>query len=175
GGVAATPGVLVLVKSLEKKSKPPPVGIVLELRTTAVDRAAAAPVSEKDGGEPPRDFASDLEERHPLAGAGRALDGEVVAIEGIEVQEPADDENIDRHPYRPAPVRVPAEHPRVGLRRQVGHVMRLAADVDDERVVPVIARERADPVGAQKLVLVEEIVEDPFEPSLREGGQKPSP
>src|SRR5215510_10405263 len=165
----AEAGAVVSVEVFVEQNEIPPVRVVLELRGAAVDRTAAAPVPEKDGSEPPRDLVGDLEERHPLAGAGRAFDSELVAIKGIEVQEPADDENIDRHPHRPAPVRVPAEHPRVGLGRQVGHVMRLAGDVEDERVIPMVARERADAMGAQKLVLVEEIVEDPFEPALRDG------
>ena len=39
-----------------------------------------------------------LEERHPVAGAGRALDREVVAVEGVEIEESSNDERVDWHP-----------------------------------------------------------------------------
>ena len=41
--------------------------------------------------------------------------------------------------------------------------MLLAADVEDERMVLVVARERADAVRAQELVLVEQVAEDALE------------
>ena len=72
---------------------------------------------------------------HCVARAGRALDLEVVAVVRVQVQQAAQDEVVDGEPHRPPPVRVAAEHPGVGLGRQVVHLVGLAVDVEPERVL----------------------------------------
>ena len=70
-----------------------------------------------------------------VARAGRALDLEVVAVVEVELQQRPDDQRVDRHPDRPAPVGVAAEHAGVRLGRQVVDAVLLAADVEDVRVL----------------------------------------
>ena len=149
--------------------------VVLELRRAAVDRPAAARVAQEDAREAPGDLLRDLEEGHPVPGAGRALDLEVVAVEAVEVQEAPDDQGVDRHPDRPAPVRVPPEHPGVGVAGKVLDAVLLARHVEDERVLAVVAREGADAVGREELVLVEQVAEDALELRPGEGREEPAP
>jgi len=92
------------------------------------------------------------------------------------VQEGTDDQRIDRHPDRSAPVRVAAEHARVGFRRQIAHPVFLAARRKDIGMLGMVARQRPDAVGAQEFVLVEHpgqdasqsvLVDEPDDPPLR--------
>ena len=50
---------------------------------------------------------------------------------------------------------LPPNMPLSDSRREIGDAILLASDVNHERVLGVIARERADAVGAQELVLIE--------------------
>src|SRR5947199_769567 len=175
-GLMAGPetGSVISMEVLVEEDEVAPVRVLLELLGATVDRAAPAPVPEEDAGEPPRYLLGHLEERHPDAGAGRALDSEVVAVEPVELNEPADDEAVDGHPHRPAPVGVPPEHARVRLGGKIGDVVSLAAEVEDERVVLTGERERPDAVRALELLLVEQVAEYPLEPLLRDGGEQPA-
>ena len=94
------------------------------------------------------------------SGAGRALDLELVAVIGVEVQEAAEDEVVDREPHRPPPVRIAAEHATVGFGGDVADLVGVAVDVDPEGVVGVGAGHGAEAVGAEELVLVEHAGED---------------
>ena len=64
-------------------------------------------------------LVGDLLDRDEAARAGRALDLEVVAVVVMELLQRLDDQEVDREPDRPAPVRVAAEQPDVGLARLV--------------------------------------------------------
>src|SRR4030095_188577 len=103
---------------------------------------------------PPRDLPGHPEERHPDTGARGALDGQVVAVESVELNEAADDESGDGHAHRPAPVRIPTEHARVRLGGQVRDVVGLPTDVEDEGVVLVVAREGPDAGGDRGTLFV---------------------
>ena len=105
-----------------------------------------------------------LEEVHHLAGPGGAFNLEVVAVVEVEVQERPDDEGVHRHPDRPPPVGVAAEHAGVRLGRQVVHPVLLAIHVENIRVLLVELGERTDAVGAQELVLVEHLRQNPAQP-----------
>ena len=102
--------------------------------------------------------------------AGRTLAGKTYD----EVPERPDDEQVDRHPDRSPPVGVAAEHAGVRLGRQVVHAVLLAAYVQDERMLLVELGERADSIGAQELVLVEHLGEDPAQPFRVEQGRDPA-
>ena len=56
-----------------------------------------------------------------------------------------------------APVRVAAEHAGIGLGRQIGDTVFLAAGLDDIGMVGVVARQRAEAVRAQELIFVEHL------------------
>ena len=74
----------------------------------------------------------------------------------------------------PAPVRVAAEHAGVGLGRQVGDAVFLAAGVDDVGMVGMVARQRADAVRAEELVLVEHLRQHAAELGLVQDGSEPA-
>ena len=57
----------------------------------------------------------------------------------------------------PRQFELPPNMPRVRLGRQIGNAVFLAAGVNDIGMVGVVARQRADAVGAQELVLVEHL------------------
>ena len=109
------------------------------------------------------------------SGSRRTFDREIVSVVRVELQQRADDQAVDRHPDRAAPVRVAAEHARVGLGRQVADVVSLIAHVEHERMVGVVPRERSNPMRAEKFVFVEHLREHP--PKLvfvEDGGELPA-
>ena len=63
----------------------------------------------------------------------------VVAVVAVVLQQRPDDQRVDRHPDRAAPVRVAAEHAAVGLGGQVGDAEFLAADIEHVRMLGVVA------------------------------------
>ena len=77
-------------------------------------------VAQERGREPALDLLRHLEQRHVVAGAGRALDLELVAVEAVQVQQRPDEQHVDGHPNRTAPVGVAAEHPGVRFGRKIG-------------------------------------------------------
>ena len=90
------------------------------------------------------------------------------------MEQPPQDEVVDREPHRAPPVRVATEHAGVGLGRQVVHLVHLPVDVEDERVVEVVAGQRPQAVGAEELVLVEHPRQHPAQLALVEDGQHPA-
>ena len=74
-----------------------------------------------------------------FSGAGGTFDCEVVAVVGVVLQQRADDERIDGHPDRAAPVRVAAEHAGVGFARHIADAVILAADVEHIRMLGMIS------------------------------------
>src|SRR5262245_11629305 len=75
---------IVAVEVLVEEDQVAPVRVVLELGCASVDRPLAARVAQEDAREPPRDLLRDLEKGHPVPGSRRALDRELVAVEGVE-------------------------------------------------------------------------------------------
>src|SRR3954462_11739874 len=69
----AEPGAVVAVEVLAELDEIPPVGVLLELPSTAVDRPPALPVPEEDVGEAARDLFRHLVEIHLPSRTGRAL------------------------------------------------------------------------------------------------------
>ena len=96
----------------------------------AVHRPLAVLVARERGDQPLADLDRHLAQVHHLARAGRALDLEVVAVVAVQLEQRAQDHEVHREPDRPAPVRVAAEHPAVGLGRQVADLVVLAAPVE---------------------------------------------
>src|SRR5262249_19880255 len=122
---------VIPVEVLVEEDVVAPVGVGLKLLGTAVYGPAAALVAQEDAGESVRDVLGDLEEIHHLAGTGRAFDLERVTVVQVEVQERSDEQGVDRHPDRSAPVGVAAEHAGVGLGREVAYPVLLAAHLQD--------------------------------------------
>ena len=170
----AQSGAVVAVEVLVEQDVVAPVGIALEFLRATIDGTPAMLVAGEDPGEPVGDLFAHLEQVHHLPGTCGAFDFEVVAVIEIEVPERPDDEQVDRHPDRSPPVGVAAEHAGVRLGRQVVHAVLLAAYVQDERMLLVELGERADSIGAQELVLVEHLGEDPAQPFRVEQGRDPA-
>ncbi len=71
-----------------------------------------------------------------------------------------DQQEVDRKPHRPAPVRVAAEERRGRFAGLVVEHEALAVERQDERIGRMPLRQRADAVRAQEPVLVERMRED---------------
>ena len=164
---------VVAVKVFIEEEMVAPMRIGLELLRATIDRTLPLFIPQEDPAQPIRDLLGDLEEVHHLAGPGGAFNFEIVAVIEIEIQERPDNHDVHRHPDRPSPVGVAAEHAGVGFPRQVVHPVLLAAHVENIGVPLVKFGERADAVGAQELVLIEHRREDPPEPLRIEEGHDP--
>src|SRR6266850_4905965 len=108
----------VAVEVLVEERVVTPMGIFLEFAEPVVARPPAVLATEKHAGEPARDLLRDPVEIHVPPGASRTLDGELVAVVRVVVKQGPDDERVDGHPDRTAPVGVATEHARVGVGRQ---------------------------------------------------------
>ena len=93
---------------------------------------------------------------------------------GKLVDQGADQDELHWHPDRSAPVGVTPKHPAVRIARDVADPVLLSAGIEDIGVLGVIARQRANPVGAQKLVLVEHVAEHPAELVRVDKGKDPA-
>ena len=130
---------IVAVEVLVKEDEIAPVRIVLEFFRSSVDRASPLGIPQEDAGETTRDLLGHFKQRHLPAGARGTLHLELVAVESIEVEQRADDEDVDRHPHRASPIRVPAEHAGVRLGGQVLDHVLLRSDPEPERMFQVMA------------------------------------
>src|SRR5262245_30955333 len=172
----AQAGAVVAVEVLVEQDQVAPVRIGLEFSSAAVYGASALLVAQERTREPLGDFSRDLEQGHALPGARRTLHGEVVAVEGVESQEPADEQHVHREPDGAPPVGVAAEEAARRLGRLVVDPVDVTTDREGIRIFPVIARERADAERAQELVLVEHEAQDLAELVLvEERQQMPAP
>ena len=148
-------GPVVAVEELEEQDEVPPVRIVLEGLGAAVDGPPPVLVAKKDAGQAARHFFRHLVEVHHVPRTGRTFDLEVVAVEGVVVEERPDDQAVDWHPDRAPPIGVAAEHAGVGIGGDIAHAIFLAGDVNHVGAVLVIPRERSNAIVTEKLVLVE--------------------
>src|SRR5438445_536529 len=143
-----------------------PGGILLEERGRPPDGPAAAAVGEEEAEEAALEVVRHGAEMCEPSGAGRELDRERVAEAGVQAAERADHEVVEGEPDRPPPVGIAAELPggRFGG-LVVEHELASARRLDeDERVVAVVSRERAQPVGREELLLVQHGPEEAPEP-----------
>src|SRR5262245_65718587 len=96
-----------------------PVGILLELRGCAINGAAPVAVAQEDTRQPARELFGNLIKRHLPSRASWTFDGEAIAVVGVVLKKGADNQPVDRHPDRPTPGGVAAEHAGVGFRWQI--------------------------------------------------------
>src|SRR4029453_227419 len=92
----------------------------------------------------------------------------VVALEGL------DDQVVHGKPDRPAPVAVAAEQEAVRFGRLVADLLALAATLEDVRPPFVNPRERANAVGGEELILVEQVLKHADEAILGWNRQEPA-
>src|SRR6266540_4103129 len=100
----AEAGPVVAVEVLVEQEQVAPVRVLLKLARPPVDRPPALAVAEKDAGQPARDLLGDLIQGHAPTGARGTFDRELVAVVTVVVYQGTDDQRVDRHPDRPAPV-----------------------------------------------------------------------
>src|SRR5262245_16622130 len=118
-------------------------------------------ISNEQSRQPTCEFLTDFQKIQQAAGADRTLDLEVVPKVGILVDEGTNDHELHRHPDRSAPVGVPSKHPGIRVARDITDAILESADVENIGVLGVIPRQRANPVGTEKLILVEQVTQDP--------------
>ena len=129
-------------------------GSLWKLLGAAEDRAAAVGVAQEDAAS-----AAATARRRPrqsvsiCAGAGRALDPEVVAVVVVELLQRLDQQVVDREPDRPAPVRVAAEQAGASTRparsRRGARARRRASTYGCVAVVRATARGRRRATGTR--------------------------
>ena len=131
-GLVAGPeaGPVVAVEILVEQHEIAPVRVFLELPGSAIDRPPALLVLEKGVRQAARDLFGDLIQVHVPPGARGTLDGEIISIEGVIIHQGPNDQDVDRHPDRSAPVGVAAEHAGIGFRRQIPDTIFLAAGME---------------------------------------------
>src|SRR5215467_4592022 len=115
----AQSGTVVAVEILVEQEVVLPVGVLLELLGAPVHWPRPSFTAQKDARESARQLLRNLIERQVLSRAGRTLDLEVIAVELVQVQQRADQQSVDRHPNRAAPVGIAAEHAGIRFGRQV--------------------------------------------------------
>src|SRR5262247_4591895 len=147
----AEPSAVVAVKVLKEEDLVAPVLVALEFFYPAVCGSSPVFAAQEEFDQPPRQLLADVPEIHHFSRPGRAFDLEVVAVAIVRevlviFLQRFDDQEVDREPHRPAPIRVAAEQPRLRLRRLVIYSVLDALDVDPIRVVLMEARKRADSV-----------------------------
>jgi hypothetical protein len=100
----------ITVKIFVKKDIIAEPGIFLFETRLAEYRPVALFVPKKEPGQTPGELGGDLAEMEQPAGPCRTLDLKVVAVIAVKPLQGLDNQKVDRHPDRSAPVGVAAEH-----------------------------------------------------------------
>ena len=166
-------GAVVAVEVLVEQEVITPVRVLLKFAGRSIERTPPVIVPQKDAGQPTRDFLGNLIQRHVPARARWTFDGEIIPVVAVILQEGPDDQAVDGHPDRSAPVGVAAEHAGIGLRRQVRHAVFPTPRGEHIGMLGVVAREGTDAVGAQELLLVEHLRQHPAEPGFVQDRSEP--
>src|SRR5439155_16651974 len=132
---AARFAVEVFVKQYEVT----PVWIVHVFRDLAMTRPRPVLVRQKDAPEPARNLTCYLLKRGHISRAGRALDLERLAIKKVVTFERFDDQEVNRKPDRPPPVRIATEQIAVPLARDVIDPELLVTGAKDVRLLAMHA------------------------------------
>src|SRR5215467_5080445 len=147
-------GAVVAMKVLVERQVITPVWVFLKRAGTPVDWPPAMVVPQKHADQPALDLLGDLIQIHLSARARGTFDREITAVIGVILQQAPDDQGVDRHPDRSAPVGVAAEHAGVGFGRQVRHPIFLVPHMENKRMLGMIAGQGAHAVGTEELLLV---------------------
>src|SRR4051812_46982695 len=152
---SATAAAIVAVKVLVKQEVVLEVGIRLKLFVAAEDGAPPVRTAPEQLEQAAAKLVGDLLERQHDAGAGWAFDGEPIAVELMEAAQILDQQIVDLHPDRSAPVRVAAEQSAVGFPRLVLHAIMHAVVFEIVGVIEIGAGEGAHAVGREKFAFVQ--------------------
>ena len=135
----ADAGAGIAVKIFVEEDEVAPVRIGLELLLSPVHGSPAVRVAEEDAREASRDLGGDVPERQLLAGAGRILRLEPMAVEVIELLQRLDQQEVHGEPDGATPVRIAAEQSRRGFARLVVDAVLVALHLHDVRAILVEA------------------------------------
>src|SRR4051794_21425933 len=141
----AESGAVVTMEVFVEQHAISPVWIVLKLSRAAKDGPMAGWVLHKDIREAAANLLRDLIKVHLAAGTRWTFDRELVAIVGVILQQSTNHQSVDRHPDWPAPIRIAAEHARIGFGWQIRDAVLVASGLNHIRMVGMIARERSQP------------------------------
>src|SRR5216683_701573 len=86
--------------------------------------------AQKDAAQPIDDLIGDFSKAAHASRTHRALHSKLIAIIAVKPVERFDNQIIERHPYRPAPIRIATEDPRIRIARHVIEAELSAATVD---------------------------------------------
>src|ERR1700737_1921745 len=148
-------GAVVAVEILVEQQIVAPVRIGLEFLRPAEHRSATILPSSKEAAQTPGDLLADFKQGHLHARSGRALDRECVAVVQIKLSQRADQQRVDRHPDRPAPIGVAAKYPGAGFGGLVFHPVFRATRAEYIGLVAVSARQGPYAMLAEELVGIE--------------------
>src|SRR5215510_6838641 len=116
-----------------------PMRVFLKFLRSSIDRTMPFTVPNKDTGQPSLKFFGHLIQVHLASRSGGALNGEIISVVGVVLQQGSDDEAVDRHPDGSAPIGIAAEHAAVGFCGQVSHAVLLASDIKDKGMLGMVA------------------------------------
>src|SRR2546427_3294536 len=148
----AQPATGVAVEVLVEEDVIAEVRILPHLLRGAEKRPAAVRPRHEDPQETPGQFVGYLAERQQLPRAGRALNLEARPVIVVEASEALDQQVVDRHPDRPAPVRIATEESGVRLAGRVGHLGALVSPLEDVGMLEVVPRKSPEAEVAAELV-----------------------
>src|SRR5262245_35876462 len=131
----------IAIEVLVKEEVVPEVRVGLKFLVVAENRTPPVLVAPEDVDHPAAKLVSDLLHRSLLAVADRALDAKLVAVELVESVQALDDEVVERHPDRPAPIGVSAEKIVLRFTRGVSDFGPEAGGFEDIRVLQVVTRQ----------------------------------
>src|SRR2546426_4286005 len=159
----AAPG--VPVKVLVKQHMVSKVRVILQTPIVPEHGALSVIVAKEDPGQAGRQLGRDLVDGVIATGSRGTLDPEIVAVVVMELLQRLDDQVVDRHPDRPAPIRVAAKESRRGLAWLILDCKALAVPLQHVRTLLVVSRERTNTVVGQKLRFVEHPAEELLHPA----------
>ena len=137
----------IAVKKLVEEHVVTKVRILPELRVRAEAGPLPVRITQEERRQPATELLRHLEQGDEAPRPGRAFDLEIVAVVVMEFLQGLHDQEIDGHPDRPAPVRVPAEEAGLGVPGRVADRVVVPVQLEHERVFTVVAGERSNPIG----------------------------
>src|SRR5580658_3166200 len=156
----ADTGAVIPMEIFVEKKQVLPVGIALEQFRAASDGAAALLVTNENVNEAAGDFGRHFPEIYFASRSRREFHFEVLAVVMVVLLQGFDQEIVHREPDGAAPVGIAAKNAAGGFGGFVVYAVDVAIDLDFIGMIEVVARERANAIGRQKLGFVKHAAED---------------
>src|SRR5262245_34908865 len=150
------------------------VRIVLKAAVAAEDGAVPIRIAKEDPVQAGGELAGDLVDRVIPTGTRWTLNLEVVAVVVVELLERFDDQVIDRHPDRSAPIRVSAKESRGGFAGLIFDREPLPIPLERIWTIAVVLREGTYAIVGQEFRFVEHSTEQLLHAAAPEQRQQPA-